>query len=104
MNLKKPKQLQYSQRDQVQPEVIIIASSRSARNSHGKTTPKGPFIHSANANESNANTNATATFETFCHSNIARTRTRKTVDGLQGGSSFTCLRYQIWSFGIMVQV
>jgi len=65
---------------------------------------KGPFIHSANANASNANTNENATFERFCHSNRARTRTRKTVGGFRGGSSFTCLRYKIWSFGIMAQV
>jgi len=28
-------------------------------------------------------------FKAVCHSNRARTRTRKTVDGLQGGSSIT---------------
>jgi len=65
---------------------------------------KGPFIHSSNANAFNANANANATFDQFCHSNKARTRTRKSVDGFRGDSSFTCLRYKMWSFGIMAQV
>ena len=38
---------------------------------------KGPFIHSANVNASNANTNANATFGRFSHSNKSRTWTRK---------------------------
>jgi len=65
---------------------------------------QGPFIHSVSANASNGNTNANATFERFCHSNKARYRTRKPVNWFLGGSSFTCLRYKIWSLGIMAQV
>jgi len=55
---------------------------------------KGPFIHIANA--FNANTNATATFERFCHSNRARTRTRKTVDGFCIIRTYLTKQYGVW--------
>ena len=55
------------------------------RHIHFVISVLSPIIQSANA--SNANTNATATFKQFCHSNRARTRPSKTVDGFQGCSS-----------------
>ena len=59
---------------------------------------RGPFIHNAHASDANTN----ATFEQFCHSNRALTRTQKTVDGFRGGTSFSCSeRYNlvIWNHG-----
>ena len=57
------------------------------------------------ANASNANRNANANFEQFCHSNRAQIRTRKVVDSFQDDLSFFLpVRDKIWSFGIMAQV
>ena len=44
------------------------------------------------------------TFEQFCHSNRAQSRTRKTVDGFEAARLFLSVRNRIWSFGIMAQV
>ena len=62
---------------------------------------RSSFIQSANANAANANATANAALPQFCHSNRARTRTRKSVDGFLGGAFFIAVRDKIWSFGIM---
>ena len=50
------------------------------------------------------NTNVNATSEQFCHSNRARTRTRKTVEAFETVRLFLAVRDQVCSFGIMAQV